>query len=237
MNKKLIPVLVTGLLISITLVSCFFGMKGSGNVVKSERQVETFGSVSVSAGIEVILMQDSVLKVMVEADDNLQENIKTEVTNGMLKIYPRKPIRSCTAKKVFVSIRTIQSLEASSGSEVLSKLELKLPSLELSSSSGARVNLALAVNMLNVESSSGADIRLSGSAENLDVDGSGGANVNASALQSKTCNAGASSGANLKVYASEKIVAKASSGGNIKVAGNPKDRNIGKSSGGAVNFN
>jgi len=237
MNKKLIPVLVTALLVSLSLVSCFLGMKGNGNVVKSERQVEAFESVSVSAGIEVILSQDSALKVLVEADENLQENIKTEVSNGRLKIYPQKPIRSCTSKRVFVSIKTIHSLEASSGSEVLSKLELKMPSLELSSSSGARVNLVLAVNMLNVESSSGGDIRLSGSAENLDVDGSSGAIINASALQSKTCNAGASSGANLKVNASEKIVAKVSSGGNIKVAGNPKDRNIVKSSGGDVNFN
>ena len=205
-------------------------------MVKSERQVEMFESIKASAGIEVILSQDSVVKVVVEADDNLQEIIKTEVSNGTLKIFPEQPIRSCTAKRVYVTIKTIHSLEVSSGSEVKSQSELKMPSLGLSASSGAKVDLALAVDRLGVEASSGGNIGLSGSAENLDVDGSSGANINASGLQSKTCNAGASSGASLKIYVSEKIVAKTSSGGNVRVEGNPKDRNISKSSGGEVSF-
>ena len=55
-------------------------------------------------------------------------------------------------------------------------------------------------------------------------------------MLSKVCNAGASSGASLRVFASERINAQASSGGNIKVSGNPKERNIEKSSGGDVSF-
>lgn len=237
MNKKIFLVCVFALMISLLFGSCFYGIKGNGKVVKSERKVEAFGSISVSAGIDVILSQDSSIKVIVEADENLQEVIRTEVKNGALKIYPEKPIRSCVAKRVLVSFTTIHSLEASSGCDVKSKMELKIPSLDLSSSSGAKVDLALAVNMLNVEASSGGDIDLSGSAENLDVDGSSGANIKAGELHSKTCNAGASSGGNLKIYVSEKIVAKASSGGNIIVGGNPKERNVEKSSGGDVTFN
>lgn len=236
MKKKLILVFGFALMVSLMFGSCFLGIKGSGKVVKSERQVGMFESISASAGIEVILSQDSVVKVVVEADDNLQEIIKTEVSNGKLKIFPEKPIRSCKAKRVLVTFKTIHALEVSSGSEVKSKLELKMPSLDLTASSGAKVDLALAVNSLGVEASSGADIGLTGSAESLDVDGSSGANIKASDLQSKTCNAGASSGANLKIDVSEKIVAKASSGGNINVKGNPKERNIGKSSGGDVSF-
>ena len=48
---------------------------------------------------------------------------------------------------------------------------------------------------------------------------------------------GASSGANLKLSVSDKINAQASSGGNIKVSGDPKERNVQKSSGGDVDFN
>lgn len=237
MKIKRIPVFVGALLISMLFFSCFYGIKGSRNVVKSERQVGMFESISVSAGIEVILTQDSVVKVVVEADDNLQDIIKTDVSNGKLKIYPEKPIRSCEAKRVYVSFKTIHSFEASSGSAIKSKSVLKTPSLDLSVSSGANIDLALEVNDLNVEGSSGGDIDLSGSAVNLSVDGSSGVNIKASDLQSKTCNAGASSGATLKIYVSEKIIAKASSGGNISVTGNPAERNIEKSSGGDVTFN
>lgn len=237
MKKKLIPAIVASLMISLLFVSCLYGIRGSRKVVKNERQVGMFESISASAGIEVILSQDSVAKVIVEADDNLQKIIKTEVSNGELKIYPEKRISSCASKKVFVSFKTIHSLEASSGAEIKSKMGLKMPSLHLSVSSGANADLKLAVNKLNVDGSSGGDIDLSGSAESLEVDGSSGANIKSMEMQSKTCNAGASSGANLKIYVAEKIIAKASSGGNIKVSGNPKERNIEKSSGGNVSFN
>lgn len=87
---------------------------------------------------------------------------------------------------------------------IKSKMELKLNSLNLSASSGGNIDLALVVNELNVEGSSGGNINLSGVTESLDVDGSSGVNIKASDLQSKTCNAGASSGANLKIYVSLK---------------------------------
>jgi len=236
MKKNLIPLLVVSLMISLLFTSCFPGIRGNGNVVKNERQVGMFESISASAGIEVVLIQDSVLKVVVEADDNLQDNIKTEVSNGELKIYPEKRIRSSKAKKVFVTFKTIHSLDASSGSVIKTQSDLKLLSFDLSASSGAKIDLVLVVNDLTVEGNSGGDIDLSGSADNLSVDGSSGVNIKASDLQSKTCNAGASSGATLKIYVSEKIIAKSSSGGNIRVAGNPTERNIEKSSGGDVSF-
>ena len=236
MKKKLIPLLITSLMISLLFVSCFYGIKGNRKVVKNERQVEQFESISASAGIDVILLQDSVIKVVVEADSNLQDIIKTEVSNGELKIYPDKRIRSCEAKRVFVTFKTIHALEASSGSRIKATSELKLTSFDLSASSGAKIDLKLVATDLNVEGSSGGDIDLSGTTDNLSVDGSSGINIRATDLKSKICNAGAPSGASIKIYVSEKIIAKASSGGNIRVSGNPNEKNIEKSSGGDVSF-
>jgi hypothetical protein len=236
MKKKFIPVIGALLMICLLFASCLYGIKGSRKVVRSERQVGTFTSISASAGIEVILSQDSVVKIIVEADDNLQNNIKTEVLNDELKIYPEKRISSCASKKVYVTFKSIHTLDASSGADITSKTELKLTSLQISVSSGASVVMSLITNKLNVDSNSGGNIKLSGSTESFDVDGSSGSNIKAAEFLSKVCNAGASSGASLKVFASEKINAQASSGGNIKVSGNPKERNIQKSSGGDVSF-
>jgi len=236
MKKQFISGLFIISMLSLLFISCLYGIKGNGKVIKVERHVDAFESVSVSAGLELILIQDSVSKIVVEADDNLQDIIKTEVSNGELKIHPEKRISSASAKRIFVSFKTIRSLTASSGSEIKSKMTLKLQSLDLSVSSGADVDLDLAVSELSLDGSSGGRIKLSGSAQNLDVDGSSGVDIIASDLQAVTCNASASSGANLKVVVSEKIIAKASSGGQIKVNGNPKERNIEKSSGGDVSF-
>ena len=234
--KKINLCLVGTLLISLLFASCFYGIKGNGKVVKSERQVENFESIDVSAGLELVLIQDSVIKVVVEADENLQEIIKTEVSHRKLKIYPETGIRHASSKKVFVTFKNISSLHASSGSEVKSKMELKMNSIDISVSSGADIELAIAASKMKVDGNSGANIDLSGSAENLDVDGSSGVNINVADLKSVNCNAGASSGANVRISVTEKLSAKASSGGQIKVSGDPKERDIQKSSGGDVSF-
>ena len=236
MKKRLIVIYAAMILISLSSLSCLYGIKGNGKVVRNERQVEAFESVSASAGLEVILIQDSIVKVVVEADENLQDIIRTEFSNGQLKIYPDEPIRSAKAKRIFVTFKTINSLKATSGAELKSKMDLKLKSLNIAASSGANVDLTLALDELNAEVSSGGNIRLSGAAQNLEIEGSSGGNIIASELSTVSCSAGASSGANLKVYVNEKLSAKASSGGQINVKGNPKERNIEKSSGGDVAF-
>ena len=71
---------------SLTAVSCIAHIHGNGKVVKQERPVSGFDEISVSTGIEVILTQDTFEKVVVEADENIQKVIKTEVNGSKLKI-------------------------------------------------------------------------------------------------------------------------------------------------------
>lgn len=236
MRRKHLQLVLFLLFLSVLFTSCLDGIEGSGNVVRSERPVSSFQSVAVSAGLEVILMQDSVVKVLVEADDNLQDIIKTEISNGQLRIFPERRISKCTSKKIYVTLKQIHTLEVSSGAEVTCKMDLKMSSLHVSASSGADINLAVILDRLSVEASSGANLKLSGSAGNFDVDGSSGANINAIRVQSKICNAGVSSGGQLKLFVTQRIGAHASSGGQITVEGNPAERKIEKSSGGGVLF-
>ena len=218
MKKKLYFISALFILINLTLVSCYYGVRGNGKVVKSERSAGQFEAIEVSAGLDVFLSQDSVNKIVVEADENLQGIIKTEVSNGRLKIYPDKGIRHASSKKVYVTLKSINKLD-------------------ISVSSGANLEMTLIANKIVLEGNSGGRIAISGTTENLDVDGSSGVNIKAENLQSHNCIAGASSGANLKINVTEKINAKASSGGQIRVSGEPKERNIEKSSGGDVRFN
>lgn len=112
-----------------------------------------------------------------EADDNLQNIIKTEVSNGELNIYPEKPIGHAVAKRVYVSFKTIHSPESSSGSAIKSKMELKLNSLNLSALSGGNIDLALVVNEIIAKASSGGNIRVGGNPKERDIEKSSGGDV------------------------------------------------------------
>jgi len=206
---------------------------------RQTRQVSGFHGVSVSSGIDLYLTQKNVEEVAVEADADDLEKIITKVEGGILKIYIKEKSWfsmdwNNDSRKVFVSFKNLDKLEASAGSDVSAQGVLRLEKLDMDASSGSEIKLELEVNELSVGSSSGSDISLNGKAIFLQADASSGSDINASELQAKKCNASVSSGSDIRIYVTEELDANASSGGDISYSGNPAQKDINESSGGDV---
>lgn len=215
-------------------------LQASGaNAGRQTRHISGFHGISVSSGIDLYLTQKSVEEVAVEAESEDLDKIITEVEGGILKIYIKEKSWfnmnwNSKPRKAYVSFKTLEKLDASAGSDVVSEARLKLDKLNLDASSGSDVKLELEVNDLSVGSSSGSDISLKGTANVMQADASSGSDIDASELQSKICDASVSSGSDVKVNVTEKLDASASSGGDITYSGNPKTKDINESSGGDV---
>jgi hypothetical protein len=213
--------------LAATLTSCHFDLNighenGNGNVVTEERSVTAdFDEVRGTSGIDVILTEGTENKIVVEADENLQNLIETHISNGKLTIRSSKNIGRASAKKVHVTYIALTGLEASSGADVIVNSILKAENLSLDASSGADLEVEVFTKNLTAETSSGADIKVSGKASTLDASASSGSDIDAKRLQVLTCSAKASSGADITVNVKDKINAKASSGGHIKYYGDP----------------
>lgn len=218
---KLIPIVALLFLVS----SCHFDLgqvKGNGNVVTEERTVtEDFNQVRGSAGIDVYLTEGTENKIVVEADENLLEIIETTISNGKLKITAEKNIGRSKSKKVHVTYTNLNSIEASSGADIVANNVIKSETLHLNSSSGADLEVEVFAKEVFTETSSGADLEVSGKANILHAKASSGSGLNAKKLEVLACNARASSGATIVVNAKESMDAKASSGGDIRYYGNP----------------
>jgi hypothetical protein len=184
--------------------------------------------------LDVNITQENQNAVIVEADENLQNLIVTEVENGVLKIYSEKNIWSAKSKKVHVSIKTLNSLKASSGSDVRTVKKIQSEEISIGASSGASVRMTVVANSIATNTSSGATIRVSGSADNHAAKASSGSSIKAYDLISKNVIVNVSSGANIDIHASEKIEARASSGGDIDYKGTPKKVLRRSSSGGSI---
>ena len=226
-------------LVTFLLLVAAFIQAGGANAGRQTRQITGFHGISVSSGIDLYLTQKTVEEVAVEAESEDLDKIKTEVEGGILKIYLKEKSWfnmnfNSRPRKVYVSFKTLDKLEASAGSDVVSEGRLKLDKLNLDASSGSDVKLELDVTNLSVGSSSGSDISLKGTATDLQANASSGSDIDASDLQSKNCNASTSSGSDIKVNVTEKLDASASSGGDIYYSGNPKVKDINESSGGDV---
>ena len=121
---KQIMIKITAFLFLATLSSCGIDMlnriEGNNNVISINRDIsKDFTKVKVSAGIELIIDQGNEVSLTVEADENLHDIIITEVEDGKLKIYSEKNIWKSAAKKVYLTVNTLEELKASSGSNVI----------------------------------------------------------------------------------------------------------------------
>ncbi len=220
---------IIGLILSLLMLNCTFdgnfnyGVKGNGNVQTADRDVSNeFEEIEVSRGLDVYLTQADDVSITVEADENLMDIIMTEVENNTLYIYADENIRASRSQKVHVNFTDIQRIKATSGSDVYSTNIINAENLELTTTSGADMEVAIDVDVADCKSTSGSDLRISGTANKLYADASSGSDIKAGDLKTKTCDAHASSGADITVYASEELYAKASSGGDVKYYGNPK---------------
>jgi hypothetical protein len=211
----------------------------NAEIIRQPRHVPNFHGVSVSSGVDLILSQKNVEEVTVEANSEDVDKIITEVEGGILKIYVKEKSWlkfdwKSKPRKVHVSFKTLDNIDASAGSDVVSEGSFKLDKLKIDASSGSDIKLELDATEIQITSSSGSDILLKGNAINVNADASSGSDINAGELHAKRCNVNASSGSDVKVYASEAIDANASSAGDVYYYGNPKSKNVNESSGGDV---
>ncbi|REE24555.1 head GIN domain-containing protein [Winogradskyella pacifica] len=228
-------------IISLLMLSCNFsmnlgeGVDGNGNVVTMDRDISSdFNEIKVSQGIDLYITQSDAIGLSVEADENLQDLIMTDVENSILRIYTTENIRRASSKKVLLNIETISAIKATSGSDVYSTNTISVPNLELNCTSGADITLDVITETLNCKSTSGSDINVSGTTKSLIAEATSGSDIDASNLKAQTSNVKATSGADISVNTSKELTANATSGGDIRYSGNPEKVNKSDNSAGSV---
>ena len=220
---------IVALILSLTLMSCHFdlgdsfGVRGNGDVETVERGIsDNFTEIKISRGLDVYLTQSNEVSIEVQADSNLHDIIMTEVENNVLRIYADENISYASSRKVMVSFENIRKITATSGSDVYSTNTIKANNLELSTTSGSDMELDIDTDLVECSSTSGSDLRLSGKTNKLFARATSGSDIKAGNLKARTCEATATSGADIVVNTTLELYAKATSGADIKYHGNPE---------------
>lgn len=213
-------------------------ISGNGKTVEVNRTVTaTFNAISAKNGLEVIINQGNENNIMVEADENLQDHIFTEVKDGILVIYSDVNIIDSKAKNVYVSVTDLKQLSSSSGASITTEKELNIENLEVETSSGSSIDIAIVANSLTCESSSGSTLKVKGKTKSLNTKSSSGSTINLEKLIAETSQSKASSGSTTRVNVTQELKADASSGSSINFISKPKSLIVEESSGGSVYSN
>src|SRR5687767_8192649 len=90
----------SGKLFNFSFVS---GVRGSGVAGSEVRNISDFSGVDVGGVFQVEILAGKEFEVVIEADENLLQFIKTDVESGVLKISTRERLKSDNPIRVRIS--------------------------------------------------------------------------------------------------------------------------------------
>lgn len=200
------------------------------------RTVAEFSSIEASGAIAIELTQQAEQSVSVKTLSEYLPNVKTEVMNGMLKIYSEDKL---IKPKILVRIGvdSISNLEANGAStiEFMNPFTVKNLNISLQGASSSDIKLNSA-QKLDVKLLGASKFEASGTADSLFMKGLGASKIDANNLQAKFVKIDASGASSAKVNASEEFIGEANAASIITVSGNPVKRSNSTSAGSSINY-
>lgn len=155
-------------------------IQGSGKEATDKRQVTAFDKLEIAGSFNITLVQDSSNSITINADDNILNIIKTDVSGDKLKISTDNK-NVCSSKEVTVTIgvRNLKSIAASGAVEITSNGRLNFGDLDLNLSGATKINLNIAASNVETNGSGVSEIALKGQASSHTIEMSGSGNVHA----------------------------------------------------------
>jgi len=152
-------------------------VKGSGMAVDRNISVSGFHSIDVSGGIDVVLVQGNSEDLTLTAQQNLFEYIKTEVEQGVLKIYTEKNIQPTKPMKAKITFKNLSELKISGGGDVSGETPVSVPELGVSISGGGDLKTVINTGKLLCNLSGGGNAQIDGEIKNYELKMSGGGDI------------------------------------------------------------
>lgn len=197
-------------------------IEGSGNVTTQDRSVTGFSSVHSHGFFNVYLSSGTAQSVRIEAEDNLQSYIETNLNGSELEITTKDGYRLKTNKevKIFITSPDFKKVQLSGSGDIVSQNQIAgADKIELSLSGSG--NIKVQVNAPEVESdmSGSGDINLSGEARRFRGSVSGSGNIQAMDLKTEETSIRISGSGNADVFASAKLEVKVTGSGDVRYKG------------------
>ena len=203
------------------------------------RKVNAFNGVSAGGGITLYLSQGREQAVAVSAEDEKNvSKIKTEVKDGVLKIYIDAAMWnnwSWGNKKIkaYVTVTELNKLELAGGSVGKVVDELNANNLDLECHGGSIVNGKIKASQLSLELTGGSIATLEGTFTNANVEASGGSIVKDYNIMVDVCKVDASGGSVINLTVNKELTADASGGSIINYKGSGIIKSV-DTSGGSI---
>ena len=156
-------------------------IEGSGNVITKDISVKSFDELNASGVFNLLLSQGDKESLKIEADDNLLDLfiIENEGSTLTIKMKKNSNFNSKKQLKVYVTFKTLKSMNLGMVGGTSSDEKLKFADLKLKNQSVGSVSLNMTLQTLNMENQSVGSVKLEGSAESAIVKNNSVGSINA----------------------------------------------------------
>jgi len=200
-----------------------FGEDNS-NFISETRNVGSFNAIDASGAVQIELTQQENQSVTVNSLKEYVPNIKTEVVDGVLKVYSTDNLIKPRIK-IRIGMDSITSINARGASNIdfTAPFTVKRMNLTLQGASKADLSFTSAQNLdFNLDGASKIDLQ--GNADTLKINAAGVSNVDAEGLRTKVVDIEMNGASKADVFASESFNGKAYGASKIVCKGNPGKR-------------
>lgn len=175
---------------------------GSGKIVTQTRTVEECSGLTIKNQANVYLTQDDNQSIRIEADDNIIDDVITRKENGVLVVGLKDGSYSDITFKVYVSLKTIESLTINGAGNIATQNSLSCTDLYVTINGAGNIVVKGTGNYLNSS-----------------INGAG--NISAKDFPVARCRAYVNGAGNCTIYVTDELDAAVNGAGNIYYYGNP----------------
>jgi len=175
---------------------------GSGRLISEARSLPAFSGIQVTGTAKVVIKQDTVQSLRIEADDNIMDRISTSVSNGLLVIGLQQGSYNNITINVYASMKTIDRLECVGTADFVTSGSIQ-------------------TDQITCRVTGTGTMTLSGTATNQTIELTGTGDIHNFGLLSNHCAATITGTGNLEVNVTQQLDAVVSGSGSIIYAGNP----------------
>ncbi|POY35946.1 hypothetical protein C3K47_12100 [Solitalea longa] len=197
-------------------------VSGSGNMVTQERVLTHFTDLDVSGAYTLELTQDSMQKVEIVADDNLQEHILTSVNGNTLKIHNKKNFCVSHALVVKIHVKDLSKIDISGAVNVKMLNQFKLNHLIFKTSGATESEMNLNANVVDTQISGAGKVTYRGQAAEQSIEISGAGKIRSFELVTNKCLINVSGASDAEVNVLSELNVSASGASKVRYKGTPE---------------
>jgi Putative auto-transporter adhesin, head GIN domain len=222
---KAIPLFLSLLLVLFT-TSCqaqWAKIKGEGPVITKTIDLADFHSFGLGISGDVVLTQGSRQEVKIKGQENVIDNIKTNVRNHSWNIEFEENVRDFEQLTIYITVPTLEAVSIGGSGNITSTNSFdNLNDIDISIGGSGNVNMDLKAKDVDVSIGGSGEVSLKGKGDDLSISIGGSGNVKAFDFEVNTCDVSSAGSGDIDVHVAESLNVSLVGSGDVTYKGNPR---------------